>query len=134
MASWLAPTSFVALCLGIWMFIAYRNTRRQVAATLRRRPNPSHEEFLEAMVTDMSPQVAEFLWKTALPYIEPSLTPHPDDDLIRDLPILDEDWSLDWPRDYAREQGFHESNLPDWPKDWKTTLRNYGRWLSMGPV
>lgn len=84
------------------------------------------------MEADVSPEAAAFLWNTTLIYLRPDLTPHPDDNLAIDLPILEEDWILDWPRDFAREQGLVESNLPDWPEGWQPTVRNYGRWLSLG--
>jgi len=89
---------------------------------------------MRMMAADCSPEAAEFLWETTLFYTKPRLTPHPDDDLVRDLPIDDGDWSMDWPREFAERQGFHDSNLPDWPKDWPVTIRNFGRWLSIGPV
>lgn len=85
------------------------------------------------MGTDVREDVARFLWETVLPYVEPQLTPHPDDNLGKDLCIDDDDWGMDWPLEFARRQGFHESNLPDWPKEWPATIRNYGRWLSAGP-
>ena len=88
------------------------------------------------MRADVSEEAASFLWQTALPYLDchkPPLTPHPDDDLVRDLPIDADEISMDWPRDWAERGGFHDSNLPDWPKEWPATIRNYGRWLDMGP-
>lgn len=134
MPGWLLPTGFVVCGLAVWFAVAFRNTRSQIAATKARRPNPSRDEFIEMMASDCPEYVAVFLWETAMPYLAPHLTPHPDDDLLRDLPIDEDDWSMDWPRDFATQEGFHESNLPDWPKGWATTIRNYGRWLSMGPV
>ena len=85
------------------------------------------------MEADVSSAAAEFLWETALLYLKPRLTPHPDDDLVRDLPIDSDDFSMDWPRDFAKRQGFHESSFPDWPEGWTVTVRNYGRWLDMAP-
>jgi len=67
-------------------------------------------------------------------YLEPKLTPHPDDDLNSDLPIADEDWSLDWPIEFAKRNGFHKSNLAEWPENWEPTVRNFGRWLDLAPV
>ena len=131
---WIIPAFFCAGFIGILCAIATRNTRREIERTLARRANPTKEEFLAMMASDTSPDAAEFLWETSRIYLEPRLTPHPDDDLARDLPIDDDDWSMDWPRDFAKRQGFHESNLPPWPKDWPATIRNYGRWLSMGPL
>jgi len=88
------------------------------------------------MRADVSREAALFLWQTALPYLDfhkPPLTPHPDDDLIKDLPIDSDDISMDWPKHWAERHGFHDSNLPDWPKGWPVTIRNYGRWLDMRP-
>lgn len=133
MPDWLFATLFVASGVGIMLAIAWRNTNRRLAATAARRPNPTRVEFLKAMQADVSPAAAEFLWETALPYLEPRLTPHPEDDLVQDLAINADDVSMDWPRDFARRQGFHDSNLPDWPEGWPLTIRNYGRWLDMGP-
>ena len=56
------------------------------------------------MRPDVSEQASAFLWKSALPYLEllrPALTPHPDDDLVSDLPIDDDDFGMDWPREWA---------------------------------
>lgn len=131
---WLIATIVVVGGLAVTFGFAWRNTKRQIASTLARRPNPTREEFLAQMGLEVSPAAAEFLWDTALTYLEPKLTPHPDDDLAKHLPIDDGDWSMDWPREFAVQQGFDESNLPDWPTDWPATLRNYGRWLSLGPA
>lgn len=133
---WLWATFTVAGFLGILFGVAWRNTRRQIRATLARRPNLTEAQFMELMVSDVSEDAARFLWQTTLSCLEfhePSLTPHPDDDIIKDLPIDDDDISMDWPREWAERRGFHESNLPDWPKNWPVTIRNYGRWLDMGP-
>ena len=134
MPDWLVTTGLAVGSLGIWLAIGARNSQRRIARTLARRANLDERQFMALMEADCSKDAAEFLWRTSLFYLAPRLTPHPDDDLLRDLPIHHEDWSMHWPQDYAREQGFHESNLPDWPKEWPITIRNYGRWLSMGPV
>ena len=130
---WLFATLFVVIGLVIVLGHGWRNTKRQIAATLAKRRNPTRAEFLSAMLTDVSLAAAEFLWETARLYLEPRLTPHPDDDLVCDLPIASDDFGMDWPRAFAELQGFHESNFPEWPEDWPITVRNYGRWLDMGP-
>jgi hypothetical protein len=132
--SWLVPWLWVALIGAIWIAFALRKERRLIAATARRRPNPTRDEFLSQMGPEVSAAAAEFLWAKALFYLQPKLTPHPDDDLAKDLPIDPDDFALDWPRDFAEQQGFHESNLTDWPREWPATIRNYGRWLTLGPV
>jgi len=60
------------------------------------------------------------------------LTPDPDD-LLHDLPIHEDDWSLDWPDDWAERKGFDASNFPDWLDDCPPTVRNYARWLDSAP-
>ena len=50
-----------------------------------------------------------------------------------DLPIDDEEWSMDWPQEWAELRDFHESNFHDWPESWPVTIRNFGRWLDKGP-
>ena len=130
---WVAVTIWVGSALIILMAYGYWSIRRAHQRVAVRRLNPSKEQFLLLMAADCSAEVSEFLWSKTLSYIEPRLTPHPDDDLILDLKIDDDDIGMDWPRDWAEQRGFHESNLPDWPKEWPATIRNFGRWLDMGP-
>ncbi len=132
MPDWVFPTGLVVFCLAIWFAIAWRNSARQISATLDRRPNPTWEQFRQMLAGEVSPEASAFIWKTALVYLQPRLTPHPDDSLVCDLPIDDDEWSMDWPRDFAREQGFDERLFPDWPEGWPVTLRNYGKWLDLG--
>lgn len=132
MPEWLLATLFVGIAALVVGTIAWRSTARQIARTAASRPNPTKEEYLSMMAPDVTGETAVFLWDTAIGYLEPSLTPHPDDDLAK-LPIFDDDWSIDWPADYARLNGFHESNLAEWPEGWKPTLRNLGKWLDMSP-
>lgn len=134
MPEWLAVILWVVLGLAIFMTYGFWSIRQSHLRLAARRPNPTKEQFFELMAPDCSPGVAEFLWGKASYYVEPRLTPHPDDDLINDLKIDDDDIGMDWPRDWAELQGFHESNLPDWPEGWPATVRNFGRWLDMGPV
>ncbi len=131
---WLAVLIWLVFALGAFLIFGLnrlRNARERLAVA---RPSPTREEFLELLASDMRADTAAFLWDKALFYVRPLLTPHPDDELSNDLRIDDDDWSMDWPRDYAREQGFHESNYPDWPDGWPATLRNFGKWLEMGAV
>lgn len=125
---WTFAIGFVVLLFGI----AWDNTRKQIAATLERRPNLTRAEFCELMVLDVSRPTAEFVWDKMIGDLEPKLAPHPDDDLAKDLPIDDEEWSMDWPSEFAGRHGFSENDLPDWPEGWRATVRNYGRWLEMG--
>ena len=123
---WVGSALVIALVYGYWKI---RRAYQRVAA---RRVNPSKEQFLALMGPDCATEVSEFLWDQALFYVQPRLTQHPDDDLILDLKIDDDDIAMDWPRDWAEQRGFHDSNLPDWPEDWPATIRNFGKWLDMG--
>ncbi|MDJ0642020.1 MAG: hypothetical protein QNJ15_04315 [Erythrobacter sp.] len=136
MPEWLFATLFVGGFIVIVGAVAWRNTKRQLKRLVARRPSPSKDEFLEMMKPDVSREASEFIWdavRSHLDYFDHALTPHPDDDLVDELPIADEEWSMDWPREWAERSGFHESNFHDWPKEWPVTIRNYGRWLDMGP-
>ncbi|QZD91499.1 hypothetical protein K3162_07915 [Qipengyuania xiapuensis] len=130
---WLAGTLFAVGFIVILGAFAWRNTSRKIARTKAKRPSPTREEFIAMMAPDVSGKTACFLWDTAIEYLEPRLAPHPDDDLAKDLPIADEDWSMYWPSEYAELNGFHESNLADWPEEWPPTLRNFGKWLDRSP-
>ena len=113
---------------GYW---SIRKTHLRVAAI---RCNLTKQQFIELMESDCSTEAADFLWDKALFHVQPRLTPHPDDDLIKDLKIDDDDIDMDWPRDWAEQRGFHDRNFPDWPKDWPVTIRNFDRWLDMSPI
>ena len=135
--AWLFPTLFVLGGLCIWFGIAWRNTSKQVRRISAQRSNPTEAEFMDMMLRDVSEEAAGFLWTTALPYLKffkAPLTPHPEDNLVNDLPIDDDDFGIDWPREWAELKCFHESNMPDWPEGWPVTIRNYGRWLDMAPA
>jgi len=134
MPQWVFLAAWVTLILAICAGFAWRNYHRQLRALATRRPNPTREQFLEWMRVDVSQEAAEFLWENALFYLEPHATPHPDDDLIKDLPIDNDDIWLDWTLDWATLRGFHESNFPDWPEEIPPTIRNFGRWLDKAPV
>ena len=132
---WLLATLVVVGFLAILFGWAWRNTKNQIKKTLSRRTNPTRDGFLQMMAPDVSREASEFIWESALPclgYYKQELTPHPDDHLVDDLPIDDDEWSLDWPRDWSDRIGIHESNLPDWPEGWAVTIRNFGRWLDLG--
>ncbi len=131
---WLAQLLFVGIALVVLYGFAWRSIAKQIQRTSGRRPSPSREQFITMMSPDVTCTTAEFLWDICQFYLEPHLTPHPDDDLAIDLPIDEDDWSMDWPRQFAARHDFHESNLADWPEGWVPTIRNYGRWLDMAPT
>jgi hypothetical protein len=108
------------------------NLRKAHARVAARRPNLTEAEFFALMAMDCSPEAARFVWEQALPYIAPHLTPHPDDLLIADLRIDDDDIDMDWTLAWAAQQGIAVSDLPDWPKDWPLTVRNFARWCDLG--
>ena len=128
----LAPWAFGFACLALVIWRAVRNTRKMVEQTLKRRPNPTEAEFLAEMSPEISRPTAAFLWETIAPYVAPKLTPHPDDHLWRDLPIDEDDVTMDWPANFAKLHGRTIELWPDWPKDCVPTIRNFGRWLDSG--
>lgn len=128
---WVAVTGFVIVGLAVWLgagFIMLGRARARVAA---RRPNPTEAEFLALMAQDCSPEAARFVWEQALFYVAPRLTPHPDDLLLGDLCIDGDDIDMDWAQRWANRLGIPEHNLPDWPKDWPLTVRNFARWCDL---
>lgn len=131
MSEWVTEVGFavgfLALLCGYGWLSVWRAHRRVTA----RRPNPTEAEFLAMMAPDCSPEAALFTWQQALSYVEPRLTPHPDDLLLADLCIDDGDVTMDWPQVWAEQRGFSESEVPDWPTDWPLTVRNFARWLDL---
>ena len=126
-------TAVIVICLAGLFSYAYWSLRRAHEQVARRRASPTRQTFLADMSSSCSNEVSEFLWDRSLAYVEPHPTPHPDDDLLLDLRIDDDDIAMDWTRDWAEQRGFHETNLPNWPEAWPATIRNFGRWLDMGP-
>ena len=134
MSSDIAPWVFAAAVLALVIWRAVRNTGKTIERTLARRPNPTKDEFLAQIAPDVSRATAEFLWATILSYVAPRLTPHPDDHLWQDLPIDEDDVTLDWPRDFAKSRGRDLRSWPDWPDDRPVTVRNFGCWLDSALV
>lgn len=132
MPDWLISTAVVILFIGGVFLIGTRNTRRMVARTLARRPNPSEAEFVAMLSEDVRPEVAVFLWETMAPYLEPKLTSHPDDDLVGDLPIDPDEPAMDWMPEFAKRHGADWKHWPQWPEHWEGTVRNFARWLEAG--
>lgn len=128
---WVAATGFVVAALAVWLGAGFILLRRAHARLAARRPSPSEAEFLAMMAQDCSPEAARFVWGQALPYVSPRLTPHPDDLLIGDLCIDDDDIDMDWARDWADQFGIPERDLPEWPKEWPLTVRNFARWCDL---
>ena len=131
---WLAVSLYLTVALSAWLTYSYWSIRRAHTRLALRRANPDEETFLKLMMTDCSDEAARFVWDQAHFYVKPRLTPHPDDDLLADLKIDEDDLMLDWPREWAERKGFHESNFPDWPQAWPATVRNFAKWLDLAPV
>jgi len=126
MAGW---TLWFCALMAIIGAIYWRRYQRELRAISTRRPNLTREEFMASMRVDVSDAAAKFLWETTLIYIKPHATPHPEDDLMKELPIDQDDIALDWPVDWARLNGLSEDGFPPWPEGWDCTIRNFGRWL-----
>lgn len=129
---WVAVAGFVVAGLAVWLGLGFSLIRRAHRRVAARRPNPTEAEFLALMAPDCSSEAARYVWQHAHPYVEPRLTPHPDDLLLEDLCIDDDDIDMYWARDWAARLSIAESELPDWPKDWPLTVRNFARWCDLG--
>lgn len=129
---WAAAAGFVVAGLALWLGLGFVLRRRAHARVAVRRPNLTEAEFLAMMAQDCSPEAARFVWGQVLPYVEPRLTPHPDDLLLDDLCIDGDDIDMEWARAWADRLGVSERDLPDWPKDWPLTARNFARWCDLG--
>ena len=104
-----------------------------VARTRQRRPNPTESEFIAMLSRDVNSKTAEFVWFAMIEYLQRwQLTPHPDDHLVNDLPIDDDDPHLDWMPRYAELYGANPKEWPQFPEDWEGTVRNFARWLELG--
>jgi hypothetical protein len=130
----LMPWAIGLTFLGLVLWRAVHNSRKMVERTLARRPNPSEAEFMATMSGHVRVQTAAFLWETILPYVAPKLTPDPDDHLWRDLPIDEDDVTMDWPEHFAKANGLSRWKWPDWPEGDEVTVRNFGRWLDQGLI
>jgi hypothetical protein len=125
-----------ALALGLWIAIVFgvlfvagrRKWNRKARALAMRRPNPTRDEFVDLLREVAEPDAAEWLWNELLPYFEPTMSPHPDDDLIKDLPI-DPDEPEDWVRDYCKRYGLTMRLLGKWPGGRSVTPRTLLEWL-----
>ena len=131
MPEWALAALAIVLGLAMWLVVGTLLIKRSLRCTAAKRPNLGREDFLAAMSgAGVRDEAAVFLWDTVLFYVSPQLTPHPDDVLGSDLPIDDGDWSMDWPRDFARKHGLRPDDLPAWPEGQASSLLDYGRWLS----
>ena len=135
MNGWWFAASCVGLYLLLWAFTA-RKWKRQAVALAVRRENVGREQFLAMLAGDCERDVAEFLWDELLSewsYWQDGLTPHPDDDFLKDLPIDDEE-PQDWLEHYCDGRGLEWRRWTNWDQSQPTTVRNFARWLSNGPA
>jgi hypothetical protein len=133
----LSGWGFAAICFGLYVLLTLFNARsnqRQVAVLAASRASPGREEFIKLLRGDCDRDVAEFAWKIfAEEYSDwgVELTPHPDDNYLRDMPIDPENQS-DWFNDFCDDFALSYRDFPDWPEGEATTVRNFARWLSDG--
>jgi hypothetical protein len=125
------PLLATAAVLGFWFVVGQRATTKSVKSILDRRENPSREDFLRMMESDVSRGTAESLWDMFGSCSPPQVKPHPSDNVIEEL-LIDNIFKSQWLLDFAQRNGFNPSDLPIWPSDWSVTVRNFGRWLDMG--
>jgi len=131
LSGWWFAAGCVALFL-IYSLIAARRDKRQAAALAARRDNVGRERFIAMLAGDCERDVAEFLWDELLPewaYWPVGLTPHPDDDFLKDLPIDDEE-PQGWLEHYCNSRGLDWKRWANWDRSQPTTVRNFARWLS----
>jgi hypothetical protein len=130
---WLALSLLAAGFVAVLLAKAHRTTLRLVARTRQRRPNPTEGEFIAMLSRDVNPETAEFVWFAMIEYLQKwQLTPHPDDHISKDLPIDDDDPTLDWMPRYAQLYEANWKSWPQWPAEWDGTVRNFARWLELG--
>jgi hypothetical protein len=129
---WLAATPFLIVVLLVWLAWGSRSIRKAHRHLAEKRPNPTRDEFLSMMRVDVDEDVSAWLWDQLQVYYRP-LTPHPDDHLIEEARIDDDDIGTDWMRDFAKAAGLdHGKAWPDWPAEWELTVRNFARFLQLG--
>ena len=133
MSGWWFAAGCVGLFLTLWAF-ASRRWKRQALILKARRPNPTHEQFIALLVEDCDHDIAEFVWRIFTEDYSGwgvELTPHPDDDYLRDLPIDPENQG-DWLDEFHESFALSHGNFPRWPDGAQTTVRKFARWLSDG--
>ena len=132
MSQWLFGSLFAVGTMGLAYVMFRRRRKRGVLTLLARRQNPTREEFIALMIGDVSPETAVWMWDTVRLYTEPDLMPHPDDDLIGDLMIDDDDVGMNWLPEFAKVRGTNWKLWPDWPTGQVATVRHFARWLEQG--
>ncbi len=126
--AWLFAGGVLVVWLAGSYLIGKRKWERAVLLLRARRADPSREAFVAMLAADVGPATAEWFWQELQVYYQPYLAPHPEDDLIDDLPI-DPDEPDDWVRDFCRIHGLNDRDLAPWPKGQAVTPRNLLGWL-----
>jgi hypothetical protein len=112
------------------MFLAgERKLKRMKLALAERRVSPTREEFISMLTENCEADIAELLRDELLVFYKPDMTPHPDDDVVIDMPI-DGDEPNDWLSEFCKRNGLRLRDITDWPKDQSATVRNLATWFS----
>jgi len=127
---WLALAIWVIGALSIWLAVGFFMHKRGQQRLAAKRANPTRAAFVAMLASDIDPDIAEWFWEQLQPYYIP-LTPHPDDHLLKDAMIDDDDIGMDWWPMFARAKGLDERRSPDWPEEWDLTVFNFARWLQV---
>ena len=128
---WLPVTLLLVAALAAWMAWGFHALRKGHRRLAEKRPSPTRGEFLAMMRGEVDEDIAAWLWDQTEVYYSP-LAPHPDDHLIDDAMIDDDDIGLDWVPQFAAATGLDDKTWPDWPAGWDLTVRNFARFLQLG--
>lgn len=121
--------AFLVFVLAVISVVGSRKFNRMKQALARRRPSPTREDFVAMLASDCEADVAELIWEELLVFYRPDMTPHPDDDFLKDLAI-DDDEPNDWLAEFCKRNGLRERDISDWNLGTPSTIRNFSRWLS----
>jgi hypothetical protein len=120
----------IVICIFAWTYVAgERKLVRQKTALRARRANPTYEEFVTSLRSDCEADIADQLWQDLLVFYRPDMTPHPEDDVIQDMPI-DHDEPNDWLAHFCKANNMRVKDISPWPKNQQATIRNLARWFS----
>ena len=129
MRNFLIGAAFVTLIVVVMVVVGKRQWRRKEDALLARRANPTKQEFRTLIADDADPDVTDWLWDELQVYFQPRLTPHPDDDLVSDLPI-NSDEPNDWLSGFCQANKLRINDIQSWDETLPITVRNFATWLS----
>lgn len=122
---------FAGICLlaylVLWIWVERKRTKDFIGLAAQ-RPSLSEKEFVAALAPDIDPDISKWLRDKIAEYIEPALTPHPEDDIVTDLHI-DDDEAEDWFLEFCHNFGHDADLAQDWPREQAVTVRNFLHWL-----